>query len=177
MTEKIIIAGSGGQGIMLLGKVIVQAALLGGLNITWLPSYGAEVRGGAAYCMVIISSEEIFSPYVEKADTLIIMNQPSLLKFKQRLKHKGLLLINSSLLRTPPKEGLNKIYFPFTEEAIKLGNIRIANMLALGGYIQKKKVLSKALAFRAIEEIAPAGKKNLIKINKKAIEEGIRITR
>jgi 2-oxoglutarate ferredoxin oxidoreductase subunit gamma len=189
MTEQIIIAGSGGQGIMLLGKVIAESALREGFHVTWFPTYGAEVRGGAAYCMVIMSSQEIPSPYIDKADTLIIMNKVSLLKFKQRIKNKGLLLVNSSLAsttgrKTPNKAGLSKrvnikyveqIYLPFTEAAIKLGNIRVANMVALGAYIAKRRILTKQIAFVAIQEIAPEEKKNLISINKQAVEEGMRL--
>ena len=86
MIERIIIAGAGGQGIMLLGKIISQAALKEGFNVIYFPTYGAEVRGGTAYCMVTISSDEIPSPYIDKADTLVVMNEPSLLRFKSRIK-------------------------------------------------------------------------------------------
>lgn len=177
MTEKIIIAGSGGQGIMLLGKVISGAALRKGLNVTWFPTYGAEVRGGSAYCMVIISSEDIPSPYVDKADTLIVMNEPSLFKFKQRVKNNGLLLANSSLIDSKNIKHKIRIsrqyYLPFTETAMKLGNIKVTNMIALGAYIAKRRVLEKRSVFSSIEDIAPEGKKNLININKQAVEEGI----
>ncbi|MGD9014541.1 MAG: 2-oxoacid:acceptor oxidoreductase family protein [Candidatus Omnitrophota bacterium] len=179
MTEKIIIAGSGGQGIMLLGKVLAEAASKDGLNITWFPTYGAEVRGGAAHCMVIISSQEIPSPYVNQADTLIVMNELSLLKFRRRIKDKGLLLVNKSLVNykiTKHKlPNIKQFYLPFTEAAIKLGNIKVSNMVALGSYIAKKKIPGKQIVFAAIKEIAPPGKKDLIQINKQAIEEGIRI--
>jgi 2-oxoglutarate ferredoxin oxidoreductase subunit gamma len=179
MIEQIIIAGSGGQGIMLLGKVLAQMGLRMGLNITWFPSYGAEVRGGAAHCMVIISSEDIPSPYINKSDSLIIMNEPSLLKFKQRAKSKGLLLINSSLLKPEvikqKAAGANRVYLSFTETAIKLGNIKVANTVALGAYIAKRGIFSKQIAFTAIEEIAPKEKKGLIEINKQAIEQGMRL--
>ena len=195
MIERIIIAGAGGQGIMLFGKVLAGAALRGGFKVTWFPTYGAEVRGGAAHCMVIISSEDIPSPYIDKADTLIVMNELSLLKFKQRIKNKGLLLINSSLVnpvrntysygRDKISNGVNlnrtkysnNIYLPFTEIAIKLGNIKVANMIALGAYIAKNGIFTKQVAFTAIEEIAPAEKKGLIEINKQAIEEGIKLAK
>ena len=190
MIERIIIAGSGGQGIMLLGKIIAQASLNKGYQVSWFPTYGAEVRGGTAYCMVIISSEDIPSPYIDRPDTLIIMNQPSLLRFKHRIKNKGLLLINSSLISSAFKisfshkdrEGSRKaetnyIYLPFTDTAISLGNIKVANMVALGTYIARKDILNKKVVFDAIEEIAPEEKRNLIEINKKAIEEGMRLVK
>ncbi|MFH1678620.1 MAG: 2-oxoacid:acceptor oxidoreductase family protein [Candidatus Omnitrophota bacterium] len=179
MVEKIIIAGAGGQGIMLLGKVIAKAALEKKLNVTWFPAYGAEVRGGAAYCMVVISSSDIPSPYIDKADTLIIMNELSLSKFKQKIKSKGLLLINSSLVSNSGIKhkisNIEQINLPITEAAVKLGNIKTANMVALGAYIAKKDIFSKENIFTAIEEIAPSEKNNLVEINKQAIEEGIKL--
>jgi 2-oxoglutarate ferredoxin oxidoreductase subunit gamma len=198
MTERVIIAGSGGQGIMLLGKVIAEAALRQNLQVTWFPTYGAEVRGGTAYCMVNISSEDISSPYVDKADTLIIMNEASLLKFKHRIKNKGLLLVNSSLISAdregipskakPPKgigaagkrrnvQNVEQLYLPFTETAIRLGNIRIANMVAFGAYVERAKILDKQIIFAAIQGIAPEGKRDLIEINKQAVKEGMELAR
>ena len=165
---------------MLLGKVLAGAASRDGLNITWFPTYGAEVRGGAAHCMVILSSQEIPSPYIDKADTLIVMNELSLLKFKQRIKNKGLLLANKSLVNPSilkhKASSYGQFYLPFTEAAIRLGNIKVANMIALGAYIAKKGIPNKQIVFRAIEEIAPPGKEELIAINKQAIEEGIGLT-
>jgi 2-oxoglutarate ferredoxin oxidoreductase subunit gamma len=171
MIERIIIAGAGGQGVMLLGKVLAEAALREDKFVTWFPCYGAEVRGGTAYCMVVVSDREIASPYIEKADTLIIMNAPSWEKFKQRIKDKGLLIVNSSLV----SQGLRACSGPFTDIASCLGNIRVANMVALGYYLAKKKLLKIETALGVIEEIAPADKKDLIAINKKAIEEGVKL--
>ncbi|OGX17336.1 MAG: hypothetical protein A3K83_01390 [Omnitrophica WOR_2 bacterium RBG_13_44_8b] len=172
MTERIIIAGSGGQGIMLLGKVLAQAAMLEGKFVTWLPSYGAEVRGGTSHCMVVVSSAEIGSPYINKADTLVIMNGPSLEKFKSRIKNKGLLILNSSLAPKNTNINLQILEHPFTDIALKLGNIRVANMVALGCFIARKNIINLNSVSRVIEEIAPEEKKGLIEINKKALEGG-----
>ena len=118
MTEKVIIAGAGGQGIMVLGKVLSVAAMIENRHVTWMPAYGPEVRGGAAHCTVIISDEEIGSPWVEKADALLIMNALSLERFKERAKRGGLLILNSSLATMGTKEGALKILqFPFTDIA------------------------------------------------------------
>lgn len=174
MTEKIIIAGSGGQGIMLLGKVLAQAALREGKQVTWFPSYGAEVRGGTAYCMVTISSQGIGSPYIQQADTLIIMNAPSLARFKSRLKNKGLLIVNSSLAKNIKKNSYITAC-PFTDTALRLGNIKVANMVALGCSLAKAESVKPESILRVIEEIAPAGKKDLIAINKKALKEGMKL--
>jgi len=177
MDEQIICAGFGGQGIMLMGKVLAEAGMKEGYEVTWLPSYGAEMRGGTAHCMVIISDQEIGAPYIDIADTLIIMNEPSMSKFIKRIKDKGLLLINSSLVTSAKPKHNNNIYLPFTEAAIGLGDIKVANVIALGAYITKRKILNKQAVFLAIEEIAPEEKRNLIEINKKAIEEGMRLVK
>ena len=174
MLEKIIIAGAGGQGIMLLGRVLVEAAAKEDRYITWLPCYGAEVRGGAAYCMVVLSDEEIASPCFDKADTLIAMNKPSFERFKDRIVNKGLLIINTSLIDAPININKNIciLKYPFTDIAVKLGNVKVTNMVALGCYINKRKVVDMNKMFRVIEEIAPSDKKGLIKINKQAILSG-----
>jgi 2-oxoglutarate ferredoxin oxidoreductase subunit gamma len=175
MTEKIIVAGAGGQGIMLLGKVLATAALKEGRFVTWLPSYGAEVRGGTAHCMVVISSIEIGSPYIEKAGALIIMNAPSLQRFKNRITDKGLLIINSSLASRRTNKGMRTIQHPFTEIALKLGNIRVANMVALGCFIAEKNIVGLESISRVLSDIAPEAKKHLIEINKRALEEGMKL--
>lgn len=175
MLEKIIIAGAGGQGIMLLGKVLAEAAMREDKYVTWLPSYGAEVRGGTAHCMVVISEAEIGSPYVDKADTLIIMNGPSLKKFKDRIQNKGLLIVNSSLAGDVKDIGksIHILKYPFTDLAVKLGNMRIANMIALGCLISLKKIVDSNSVLIVIEAIAPEDKKGLIEINQKALKEGM----
>ncbi len=172
MIERIIIAGSGGQGIMLVGKVLAAAAMRENKHVTWLPAYGPEVRGGTAYCMVTISDREIGSPFIDKADTLIIMNGPSLIKFKNRISRRGISIVNVSLA-----DGrINTILclkHPFTDIAFGLGNARVANMVALGCYIRNKKIVDKESILRIMEEIAPADKRALIEINKKALSTGM----
>ena len=157
---------------MVLGKVLAQAAMLEDKFVTWLPSYGAEVRGGTAHCMVIISDTEIGSPYVVTANTLIVMNSPSLERFESRIKNRGMLIINTSLAPDYSKNNILSLKYPFTEIAIKLGNIRVANMVALGTFIAAKNIVSLETAQKAILEIAPTEKKDLIAINKLALEKG-----
>ncbi len=173
MTEKIIIAGAGGQGIMLLGKILAESAMRENKHVTWLPSYGAEVRGGTAHCMVVISDEEIGSPYVTEADALIVLNEPSLERFKKRIAKFGLLIANSSLIEN--KTIVPGIYRPFTDIAENLGNIRIANMVALGCFLAHKKIVAAKSVVEAIGEMAPSGKKHLVEINIKALEEGMKL--
>ena len=176
MTEKIIIAGAGGQGIMLLGKIMAAAAVKEDKYVTWLPAYGAEVRGGAAYCMVVISDREIGSPYIDKADTLIAMNEPSLEKYKNRLKPGGMLIVNSSLVAGKSKiKNREFLSFPFTDIALELGNIKIANMVALGCFLAKRKIISPESVMETIADIAPKDKLGLVKINKQALMRGFRL--
>jgi 2-oxoglutarate ferredoxin oxidoreductase subunit gamma len=175
MTERIIIAGSGGQGIMLLGKVLAEAAMQEDKFVTWLPAYGAEVRGGTAHCMVMVCDKEIGSPYIDKADTLVIMNQPSLEKFKRRLINKGLLLVNSSLAGSVALKGARIFMHPFTEMALNLGNIKVANVIALGCLIAKSKIVNLKSVLAAISAMAPKDKKGLIEINHQALMEGAKL--
>jgi 2-oxoglutarate ferredoxin oxidoreductase subunit gamma len=175
MTERVIVAGYGGQGVMLLGKILAEACMREGKFVTWLPSYGPEVRGGTSHSMTIISDKEIGSPYVEYADTLIIMNSPSLERFKGRIKKGGLLIVNSSLAPEYSNRNLRILRHPFTDMALKLGNIKVANMVALGCFIARKNTVSINSVYSVMEDIAPEEKKGLIEINKKALGEGGRL--
>lgn len=173
MTEKIIIAGSGGQGIMLLGKVLASAAMKESKYVTWLPAYGPEVRGGAAYCMVIISDEEIGSPFIGLADTLIVLNSLAYEKFKTKLKNSGLLILNSSFEHVLGKTSGKILKYPFTMLANNLGNIKVANMIALGVYLNNKKIINAKKVFQVMQEMAP--KKEIFEINRKAFSEGMEL--
>jgi len=172
MTERIIIAGAGGQGIMLLGKVLAAAAMEEDKFVTWLPSYGAEVRGGTAYCMLVISDAPIGSPYVDRADTLIIMNAPSLARFGKRIEAKGLIILNSSLVPECKMKHNRVIWCRFSDAAIQLGNVKVANMVALGVYLKLKGIIKKSTVLKVMQEMAPPGSGELVKINESAIDEG-----
>lgn len=174
MREEIICAGFGGQGIMLLGKVISQAALRENKYTTWMPSYGAAVRGGTAFCMVIVSDKPIASPYVDLCDTLFVFNKPSWEKYKHKVKSNGLVLFNSTLIQEDryPK-GVKVKKMPFTKIASSLGEMRVANMVALGAYLNEKEIFKRETIFEVFSEIAPKNKKHLVGINKNAIERGM----
>lgn len=161
---------------MLLGKILAEACMRENKFVTWLPSYGPEVRGGTSHCMVTVSSKEIGSPYIEYADSLIIMNSPSLERFKNRIKRRGLLIVNSSLVPRYTNRNIEILSHPFTDIALKLGNIRVANMVALGAFLARKNIVSINSISSVIEDIAPEEKKGLIEINKGALEEGTRLT-
>ena len=175
MIERIIIAGSGGQGVMLLGKVLAQAAMRQGRFVTWFPAYGPEVRGGTSYCMVTISDREIGSPYINKADTVIILNNPSLGRFKSRVGDRGLLILNSSLAKAGAFKQVKILQFPFTDIAIKLGNIKVANMVALGCYLSAKKIIKIKEILEVFRFMAPAGKTDILEVNDLALRKGAQL--
>jgi len=156
---------------MLLGKVLAQTAMLEGKQVTWFPAYGPEVRGGTSYCMVTISDQEIGSPYITKADTLIILNQPSLDKFKTMIRKKGLLILNSSLAKANALAQIKILQFPFTDLAIKLGNIKVANMVALGCYAKAKRTIQVKNILKIFKLIAPAGNLKILEVNQQALNE------
>ncbi|MDD5496620.1 MAG: 2-oxoacid:acceptor oxidoreductase family protein [Candidatus Omnitrophica bacterium] len=171
-TTEILCAGFGGQGIMFMGKLLAQVGLMAGKHVTWMPSYGAEVRGGTAYSMTKISDKEIASPIVSNPDILVVMNKPSLLKYEEKLKEKGILIMNKSLIDVKAKrKGIYIVSIPMTEMASKLGDIRCANMIAAGALIKRSKMFSLRTVVNALKEMLK-GKEELFLMNKKALEKG-----
>ena len=172
--EEIIIAGFGGQGTMLAGKLLAQTAMKTGREVTYMPSYGAEVRGGTANCMVIIAGSEIACPVVGRPDSLIVMNKASLTKFASRLKTGGLLVMNSSLIDIEPQldETIELVKVPADEIAIELGNQKAANMVALGAYLQKRGQLALDVAAEALPDVLAKRYHQTLPINTEAIRRG-----
>ena len=157
-----------------MGKVLAEAASREDKFVTWLPSYGAEVRGGTANCSLVISTDTIGSPYVNIADTLIVMNEPSLRKFKNRLKDDGVLIVNSSMVsgEVALKNKKQKLLSAkLTGLALELGNIKVANMIALGYYISQKNLITPQTVISVMKDMA-SDKKELFEINKKALLKG-----
>ncbi|NQT23199.1 MAG: 2-oxoacid:acceptor oxidoreductase family protein [Candidatus Omnitrophica bacterium] len=178
MKEEILCAGYGGQGIMVMGRVLAYAAMNSGYHVTWMPSYGAEVRGGTAHSMVRVHSNSIASPAVRYPTSCIVMNKPSLLKFSKRVKSHGLLLIDSSKISDGEIKqavvGLNNICVkkaPFTEIAMSLGEKKVANMVTVGAFNKVKKLFSIKELIKAVSFIL-RDKDELITINEKAILHG-----
>lgn len=176
MEERMIFAGAGGQGLMTLGKLLALAAMKEDLNVTWYPSYGAEVRGGTAHCHVVISDDEIISPLVEKASVLVIMNQPSLSRFSSRLRDGGLLVLNTSLVDRPEKLNGTVLAVKATDIANDLRDIRVANAAMLGALNESRRLVSDDAVKRALEELLP-GKQAVIDVNRRAYEEGRKAVR
>ena len=149
--------------------------MLEGKEVTWFPSYGAEVRGGTANCTVIISDELIGSPVVTNPDFLIVMSDASLMKFLPKLKQNGLFLFDSSLIHEPAlRTDVSTVEVPATEIARKIGNTKAANMVLLGAFIAKTGIVSASSVFEAVESSMPETKKNGIADNKTALTEGIK---
>lgn len=173
--EEILSAGFGGQGIMFMGKLFAEAALMAGRHVTWMPSYGAEVRGGTAYSMTKISDKEIASPIITAPSMLIVMNKPSMLKYEGKLKEGGVLISNKSLIDEPPKrKGIEIVHIPMTDIASALGNTRCANMVAAGAAVKRSRMITLRNVLAALKE-ALKGKEDLFILNKKALEKGYRI--
>lgn len=170
---QLIIAGFGGQGILFAGKLLAHSAMLEGKHVTWFPSYGAEIRGGTANCTIIISDEMIGSPIVNRTDALLIMNEASMERFEPKLKPRGLLIMNTSLIRKPPERSdIEIIGIKATDIAKELGNSQTANMVMLGALIEKTGILSRKTIFNSLQEIIPEYRKKAIPLNKKALKKG-----
>jgi 2-oxoglutarate ferredoxin oxidoreductase subunit gamma len=170
----IIIAGFGGQGVVLTGNVIARAAVIEGKNITGMISYGAEMRGGTANSTVIISEEEIASPFVLTPDVAIIMNQPSLDKFEPSLKTGGTVIVNTSMLmHSVGRKDLEVTSIDATNIARQLGNIRVANIVALGAFIKTTKLLKVESVNKALKDLFSTKKAELVDINLKAFAMGL----
>jgi 2-oxoglutarate ferredoxin oxidoreductase subunit gamma len=173
MLIKTIFSGFGGQGVLSMGFTLANAAMLQGKYVTYLPSYGAEVRGGTANCTVAISDEEIASPVASEPDFVVSMNQPSFLKFQNILQSGGLLMVNSSMVNVAAARGdIEIIEVPTSELAEQLGNIKVANMVMLGAFIKASNLVSLPLMLKNLPEILGEGRAKLIKINREALEMG-----
>lgn len=175
--EDVVMAGFGGQGLMFIGKLLAYSAMKEGKNVTWIPSYGPEMRGGTANCTVVISNEEIGSPVIPRPRALIIMNNPSLETFEPRLQNNGFLLFNNSFVTRPiARTDIKIVSIPANELAVAAGDERTANMVMLGAYIACTKVVSKESIVEGLKELF--GKKiELLDTNVRAFDEGMKLAR
>jgi len=176
MIKSVIIAGFGGQGIMLMGKIIAEAAMFEGLNVTWLPSYGPEMRGGTANCTVIIGDEPIGSPVVDSPDVVVAMNIPSMIKFEEVLKKDGIMLINSSVIDREPTRKDIKIYkIDANKIADMVGNAKVLNMVTLGAFAKITGFIKIEAIGKALEETFASKNKKLVDLNLQAVENGMKL--
>jgi 2-oxoglutarate ferredoxin oxidoreductase subunit gamma len=173
MQTEIIIAGFGGQGVLFAGQVLAYAALDEGKEVTWIPSYGPEMRGGTANCTVIISDEEIGSPLVRNPKAAIVLNLPSVEKYEPLVAPGGVLVANASLInRGPERTDISTVFIPANDMAESLGNKRLMNMVALGAMLELLPVLSIQAIEKALENHLPERHKRLLPVNYQALRQG-----
>jgi 2-oxoglutarate ferredoxin oxidoreductase subunit gamma len=171
---QVLFAGFGGQGVLAMAKFLAHAALGTGKNVSWLPSYGAEMRGGTANCLVTIADEEICSPLTENPSTAVILNRPSLDRFEDKIKPNGVVLLNSSLVdRTPQRDDLRVLQLPVNKIADEMGNSRGANMILLGAYLKKTAIVSIDEALEHFNDIFEGKKSTTIEKNREAFLTGV----
>jgi 2-oxoglutarate ferredoxin oxidoreductase subunit gamma len=172
--EDVVMAGFGGQGLMFIGKLLAYSAMKEGKYVTWIPSYGPEIRGGTANCTVVVSSEEIGSPVTSHPRAVIVMNNPSLEAFEPKLQTNGLLLISSSLVnRQTTRKDIKIVAVPASELAVSAGTERAANMVMLGAYVALTRVVTEESIIAGLKELF--GKKiDLLEVNVRAFEEGMK---
>ncbi len=173
MQNEVQFAGFGGQGIMLIGKILAHAAMEEGYEVSWVPSYGPEMRGGTAYCTVVISDQPIGSPVIKNPRHLVAMNRPSLEKFSPAVQAGGTVFINGSLIPVGSgRDDVDELNVPVVEIAKELGNVKTANIIALAAFVARSGIVSMdALKASVKEEFSQ--KQKLIPLNMKAIEAGI----
>lgn len=173
MYQGMIMSGFGGQGIISAGILLAYAGMVDGRHVTFFPAYGAEMRGGTANCSVVVSTEEVASPVVSSPDSLIVMNEPSLLRFEPVLKANGLLLINNSLVSSQPKrDDVTVVTIHANKIAEEIGTVRCANMVMLGALINHTKAVSLESMIKTLPKVFPRAKKEMLQMNEEALKRG-----
>lgn len=176
MTEEIIIAGFGGQGVLSMGKILAYSGLMQGQEVSWMPSYGPEMRGGTSNVTVIISDERISSPILAKYDTAIILNQQSLDKFECMVKPGGTLLYDpNGITRHPERKDISIFKVEATQKAKEMGAVKVFNMMVLGSYLKIKPIVKLENVLKGLEKSIPKRNHHLIPMNKQAIEIGMKV--
>lgn len=175
MLKEMIFSGFGGQGVLSMGKLIAYAAMKEGKDVSWMPSYGPEMRGGTANCIVNVSDEPISSPIVTEYDIVVALNQPSLKKFEPRVKKGGVLIWESSTIKEGPTRTDIRVYpLPAIEKATEeLKNVKVMNMLILGSLVKVEKIVDEESLMTALKETLPERYHDMIPLNKKALEMGM----
>jgi len=176
MTEEILIAGFGGQGVLSLGQILCYSGIEDNKEVSWMPSYGPEMRGGTANCITIISDTEISSPIISKFDTIIALNQPSIDKFEHSVKKGGLILFDSTNIVHPPTR--NDIVIKGIDAsaiASALKNSRVMNMIILGAFLKLKPIMSYKTIVKGFTKVLPERYHNLITLNEEALKKGMEL--
>ena len=176
MKHELLAAGFGGQGVLSMGMTLAYAGMLEGKEISWMPSYGPEMRGGTANCITIVSDTKISSPIITTFDTVVALNQPSLDKFEHSVKPGGLLVYDSTNILTPPaRTDIHVLALPASEEAIALKNTRIMNMVVLGAFIGRTQVVQIESIMAALRKVLPERYYHLLPVNEQALRRGMEL--
>jgi 2-oxoglutarate ferredoxin oxidoreductase subunit gamma len=174
MHEEIIISGFGGQGTLFAGQLLTYSGMDEGWHVTWIPSYGPEMRGGTAHCTVILSDDDIGSPIVRRPTIGIVMNPDSMDKYEPLVKPGGLLLVNSTLIQTKSQRtDIDVVYVPANDLALEMGNVKMANVVLLGALLGVREILPVASIERTLDEHIPAERRKIIAPNKRALHRGV----
>jgi 2-oxoglutarate ferredoxin oxidoreductase subunit gamma len=175
MLQEMIFAGFGGQGVLSMGMLLAYAAMKEGKEVSWMPSYGPEMRGGTANCIVNISDQPISSPIVSAYDVAVVFNQPSLKKFEPKVKKNGILIWESTTIKEPPSRKDLKVYpIPAIEKATHdLKNVKVMNMLMMGVLLKINGIVKKETVLQALKDTLPERHHHLIPLNKEAIDLGM----
>jgi len=178
MTEEIIIAGFGGQGVLSMGKILAYSGIMQDQEVAWMPSYGPEMRGGTANVTVILSDSRISSPILQEFDTAIILNQQSLDKFESRLKPGGTLIYDpNGITRHPQRTDINIYRVEAAEEAARMKNAKTFNMIVLGAFLKVKPIVKLENVIKGLEKSLPQRHHHLIPMNQEAITRGMEIVK
>lgn len=173
MDSNVLIAGFGGQGVLFIGQLYANACMNEGLNVTWFPAYGAEMRGGTVNCTVCMSDDEVACAYVDKPTNVIALNGPSFERFESQIKAGGVMVVNSSLVKAEPKrKDITYKFVPLTEIATELGNAKMTNIVSLGAFIKALPVVSKESIISIMKEKLTGKKATMLEGNIKALEKG-----
>lgn len=174
MHEEVIVSGFGGQGALFAGQLLTYSGMDEGLNVTWIPSYGPEMRGGTAHCTVILSDDAIGSPIIREPTMCIVMNPPSMDKYEPLVKPGGLLVVNATLVRRKAeRDDIEVVYVPANDLAAELGNVKMANVVLLGAMLGRREILPIASIKRTLDEHIPERRRHIIEPNKRALDRGV----
>ncbi len=175
-TSEVIISGFGGQGTLFAGQILAYAGMDADKYVTWIPSYGPEMRGGKVRCTVVVSDEEIGSPIVQRPSAAVVLNIPSMEAYEPAIKPGGALIVNSSLVDiTSQRDDITVLYIPATELATDIGNVRVANMILLGAWASVTGVVTTEQLAQALNDHLPPGKQKTVPINREALLLGAKM--
>ena len=173
MESNVLISGYGGQGVLFIGQLLASSCMEEGLNVTWYPAYGAEMRGGTVNCTVCMSDDEVACAYIEEPENVIALNAPSFEKFESRIKPNGIMIVNSSLVKSMPKrKDVTYKFIPITDIAHKTGHEKAANIVSLGAFIKAFPIIKKDSIISIMKEKLTGKKAQMLNTNIQALDDG-----